>query len=112
MVAKNCIRGSGGLRGVVGIPRGMVAMARGSGDCLGGEVAEGLRSLVCAGGGVALGDRIGGWVEEPVSGEVEGERDGLRGFHGEPLLGFPLMRSLMSAGRQVSERGARSQNCK
>jgi hypothetical protein len=30
MDAKNCIRGSGGQRGVVGVPRGMEAMARGS----------------------------------------------------------------------------------
>jgi hypothetical protein len=75
-------------------------------------MAEFLRCLVCAGGGVALGDRIGGWVEEPVIGEVEGERDGLRGFHGEPHLGFPLMRSLMGAGGRVLERGARSQNCR
>jgi hypothetical protein len=30
MDAKNCIRGSGGQRGGIGVPRGMVAMARGS----------------------------------------------------------------------------------
>jgi hypothetical protein len=74
-------------------------------------VVEGLRRLVCAGSGEAPGDRIGGWEEEPVSGEVEGERAGLRGFQGEPRLGFPLIRSLMGAGGRCFARGARSQNC-
>ena len=76
----------------------MVAMARGNVDCLGVVVFEGLRLLVFVGEGVTLGDRIGGWVEEPVIGEVEGERGGRQGFLGEPHLGFPQMRSLMCAG--------------
>ena len=96
--AKNCIRGSGGQREDIGELRGMVAMARGSGDCLGGVVTVGLRRLVCARIRVTPGDRTGGWVDEPVIGEVEGEREGRRGFHGEPRLGFPLKRSLMDAG--------------
>jgi len=84
----------------------MVAMARGSEDCLG---VAGLRLLFFAGEGVTLGDRIGGRAEEPVIGEVEGEREGRRGFHDEPLLGFPLMRSLICAGERGIVRGARSQ---
>jgi hypothetical protein len=75
-------------------------------------VAAVRRCLDCARGGVALGDKVGGWVEEPVIGEVEGERGGLRGFQGEPRLGFPLILSFMGAGKQVSERGTRSQNCR
>jgi hypothetical protein len=75
-------------------------------------VVEVRRCLDRARDGVALGDKVGGWVEEPVIGEVEGESGGLRGFHGEPRLGFPLILSLMGAGEQVSERGKRSQSCR
>ena len=96
----------------MGEPLGMVAMARGSEGCLGVEVPEGFRLFVFAGVGVTLGERIGRWVEEPVIGEVEGEREGREGFQGEPLLGFPLMRSLMCAGWQGLARGASSRNCR
>jgi hypothetical protein len=54
----------------------MVAMARGSEGCRGVEEFEDLRLFVFAGVGVTLGERVGGWVEEPVIGEVEGEREG------------------------------------
>ena len=60
----------------MGDPLGMVAKARGSEGCRGAEVSEDLRLFVFAGVGVTLGERIGGWVEEPVIGEVEGEREG------------------------------------
>jgi len=57
--AKNCNRGSRGQQGVIGVPLGMLAMARGSVDCLGGVVTEGLRRIVCAVVGVTPGERIG-----------------------------------------------------
>jgi len=60
----------------MGEPLGMVAMARGSEGCRGVEEFEDLRLFVFAGVGVTLGERVGGWVEEPVIGEVEGEREG------------------------------------
>jgi hypothetical protein len=56
------------------------------------------RRTDCAGGGEAVGDEDWGCREEPVIGEAESEAGGLRGFHGEPRLGLPLMRSLMDAG--------------
>jgi hypothetical protein len=90
----------------------MVAMARGSEECPGVEMSEDLRLFVLAGVEVTLGERIGGWVEEPAIGEVEGEMEGREGCQGEPRLGFPLMRSLMCAGWLGIARGASSQSCR
>ena len=45
-----------------------------------------------------MGDEDWGREEEPVIGEAESEVGVLRGFHGEPRLDLPLMRSLMDAG--------------
>jgi hypothetical protein len=78
-----------------------VAIECRSKDCEGGWVVVERICTDCTGGGVAAGDIVWAWEEEPVIGEVEGETGGLRDFQGEPLFDFPLILSFMGAGEQV-----------